>query len=317
MSGTRDQKDREEQATPSLLVLLGIWFAILCWGSAYVAARFLLQPETPSFIPLSPLLLAALRFSIASLFFIPPFVRAILKRHISLRLLLLLSLLGQLTFTLYYFLQYIGIEKTSAGIAAILGVVLIPLFTTLIAQLLREERFRLQLVGWLVLGFLGVTLIVFQHPFTVIVHTGYFLGAVCLIVNTFLFALYNNLSKRWMREISPLVLTSGTMISGAIGLVLLSLFDPLSQWKMLGLLHLTQWLAVLFLALFCSVLSYFTYNFALSKIEASRVAVYFYFEPLVSLALGVLLLGEQLTWQTVVGALVISGAVVAVQHMQH
>jgi drug/metabolite transporter (DMT)-like permease len=146
---------------------------------------------------------------------------------------------------------------------------------------------------------------------------GLSLGAVCLIVNTFLFALYNTLGKRWMHEISPLVLTSGTMISGAIGLVLLSLFDPMSQWKTLGLLHLTQWLAVLFLALFCSVFAYFTYNFALSKIEASRVAVYFYFEPLISLVLGVLLLGEQLAWQTVVGALIISSAVLAVQHMQH
>lgn len=316
MSDTSDQKDREKQVAPSLPVLLGIWFAILCWGSAYVAARFLLQPKAPGFIPLSPLLLASLRFSIASLFFVPPFIQAILKRHISLRLLFLLSLLGQLTFTLYYFLQYIGIEKTSAGIAAILGVGLIPLFTTLVAQLLREERFSIQLVGWLALGFLGVALVVFQQPFAGLVPSSYLEGAICLIANTFLFALYNNLSKRWMREISPMLLTSGTMISGAIGLVLLSLFDPLSQWKTLGLLHLTQWLAVLFLALFCSVFSYFTYNFALSKIEASRVAVYFYFEPLVSLVLGVLLLGEQLTWQTVVGALIISGAVIAVQHMQ-
>src|SRR5579859_6426210 len=87
MSGTRDPKEREKQVAPSLPVLLGIWFAILCWGSAYVAARFLLQPKVAGFIPLSPLLLATLRFSIASLFFVPPFIQAMLKRQISLRLL--------------------------------------------------------------------------------------------------------------------------------------------------------------------------------------------------------------------------------------
>ena len=305
------------QAKRTLPVLLGIWLAIFCWGSAYVVARFLLQPKIPGFILLSPLQLAALRFSIASLFFVPPFIQAILKRQIALHLLFLLGILGQLTFTLYYFLQYIGIEETSASIAAILGDGLIPLFTTLIAQLLREERFSIQRVGWLVLGFLGVAIVVCQQTFTVIVHTGYLLGAVCLIVNTFLFALYSNLSKRWMHEVSPLVLTSGTMISGAIGLGLLSLFDPLHQWKTLGQLHLSQWLGILFLALFCSVFSYFTYNFALSKMEASRVAIYFYFEPLISLVLGILLLGEQLTCQTVVGALIISAAVLVMQRIQH
>jgi len=82
-----------------------------------VAARFLLHPQTSGFISLSPLLLATLRFGIASLFFIPSLVQAIRKRQVSWRLLLLLSLLGQLTFTVYYWLQYIGIEKTSASIA--------------------------------------------------------------------------------------------------------------------------------------------------------------------------------------------------------
>jgi hypothetical protein len=70
MSKVKKQQTDENKSVPSYFVSVGIWFAIFCWGSAYVAARFLLHPETAGFVILSPLLLAALRFSIAALFFI-------------------------------------------------------------------------------------------------------------------------------------------------------------------------------------------------------------------------------------------------------
>jgi drug/metabolite transporter (DMT)-like permease len=73
-------------------------------------------------------------------------------------------LLGQLTFTLYYWLQYIGIQHTNASISAILGVGLIPLFTAFLAPLFGAERLNLPLLALLLLGFFGVALIVFQQP---------------------------------------------------------------------------------------------------------------------------------------------------------
>lgn len=296
-----------------MFVSAGIWFAIVCWGGAYIAARFLLRPATPGLVSLSPALLAALRFSIASLFFIIPLVRAVVQRQISGHQLLLMALLGQLTFSLYYWLQYIGIQQTSASIAAILGVGLIPLFTALLAQGFGAERLHVSIVGALLVGFVGVALIVLQRPLAVTLHSGFLFGALCLVANTFFFALYSNLSKRWMRDISPVVMTAGTMVSGAIGLVLLSFLDPTgNHWSEVPLLDVTQWMALLYLAIGCSVLAYFAYNVALNTMEASRVTVYFYFEPGVTVVLGVLLLGEQLTWQMFAGAAAIAASVVMV-----
>ncbi len=74
----------------------------------------------------------------------------------------------------------------------------------------------------------------------------------------------------------------------------------------------TQWVALLFLALVCSVIAYFVYNFALTRVAASRVAVYVYFEPVVAVLLGVTLLGESLSWQTIGGAVAIGLSVVMV-----
>ncbi len=46
-------------------------------------------------------------------------------------------------------------------------------------------------------------------------------------------------------------------------------------------------MALLFLALVCSVMAYFAYNVALTRIDAARVAVYIYFEPVVTILLGI------------------------------
>jgi drug/metabolite transporter (DMT)-like permease len=105
------------------------------------------------------------------------------------------------------------------------------------------------------------------------------------------------------------------MLGGAIGLLLLSLTDPIhNRWGDIIRLNAMQWVALLFLSLGCSVIAYFVYNFALTKISASRVAVYIYFEPVVAIILGVTLLGERPSWQTLCGAVVI-GASVAIVNM--
>jgi len=135
---------------------------------------------------------------------------------------------------------------------------------------------------------------VFPQRVHVAQEAGFMLGAVCLIGDAFAFALYTNLSKRWMCMISPLVMTGGTMVSGASGLVLLSLLDLTNNcWSNIGHLDSNQWVAPLFRALICSVAAYFAYNFALTRIPASRAAVYIYYiEPVVAVLLGTILLNE-------------------------
>jgi len=101
------------------------------------------------------------------------------------------------------------------------------------------------------------------------------------------------------------------MVSGTFGLLLLCSLDSVhNKWSDIARLALPQWFALLFLALFCSVFAYFAYNLALSKRTASRVTFYFYFEPIVAILLGILLLNEHLTWQILVGGVTIIGAMI-------
>jgi drug/metabolite transporter (DMT)-like permease len=318
MNKTLEQPAANSATGPRLIIYLGVWFAVFNWGASFVAARFLLHPASTALVALSPTLLAALRFSIASLFFLVPLVHAIVRKQLSLRDVLLMLLLGQLAFSLYFWMQYTGVQQTNASIASILVVGLIPIFTALLEPVFGRTQLAFSLFAALLLGFIGVALIVFQQPVAMTLQSGFLLGVLCLLGNAFCFALYSHLSKRWLRVMSPVVLTGGTMFSGACGLILLTLINPVqNRWQDVMLLNPVQWLALLFLALVCSVISYFAYNMALSKLDASRVAVYIYFEPVVTVLLGIALLGEQLTWQIVLGALSIACSIVLVTWLKH
>src|SRR5207302_1898629 len=149
------------QATPpravnSILIYAGIWFAVIAWGTSFVAARTLLHVEGAGQASLSPVVLAALRFGIASLFFIFPLAKAILRRQVSLRKLLLMACLGQIAFSLYFWLQYTGVQNTNASISSILVVGLIPVVTAFLSQFFGEKPLSPATFSALLLGFLGV-----------------------------------------------------------------------------------------------------------------------------------------------------------------
>ncbi len=299
---------------PSRLAYLALWFAVIAWGGSFVAARLLLHSTGRGQVALSPTVLAAARFSVAAAFFLVPVLRAVVRREVSGRDLLRMAALGQVAYSIYFWLQYTGVQQTNAGIASILVVGLIPLATALMAHAMGKERLTERHVAALLLGCAGVAIVAVQQGVQLARNAGFVLGALCLVGNALAFALYSTLSQRWMRTISPLVMTGGTMLCGAIGLLLLSLTDPAqNRWGDVARLAPGQVVALLFLALVCSVVAYFAYNFALTRLAAGRAAVYIYFEPVVALALGAALLSERVNLQTILGAGLIAASVALVQ----
>jgi len=297
-------------ARPSPLVYACLWFAVIAWGGSFVAARLLPHSSSAGEVALSPTLLAAARFSIASIFFIVPLSRAVFQPRVSRGALLRLAALGLLAYTGYFWLQYTGVRQTGAGVASILVVGLIPLATALLSQLMGAGQLNRSKVAALLLGIAGVFIVALQEGLDVRRDANFALGALCLVGNAVVFALCSILSKRWLQTISPLVLTGGAMLSGAIGLILLSLADPsANRWFDIGRLTAMQVVALLFLALVSSVAAYFAYNFALTRMPADRAAMFVYFEPVVAVALGTVLLGERLSWPSTLGALLISASV--------
>lgn len=295
--------------------LLGL--TMIVWGGSFVAARALLASDNTSTTVLTPLVLAALRFGLASIFFIPLLVvrewrerpRRSTARRMKLSDLLILAGLGQLGIAAYFWLQYTGVQLTNAGIASILVVGLIPMSTAFVARARLGEALRLGHGIALIVGLTGVGIIVIQRGSveSVSLSGSFTLGALCLVADAMLFAVYSTLVRNFRYRFDSLSLTAGTTAMGTFGLLVLALAT--GGLSAIGSLSGWQWIAVLYLSLICSVVGYFCYNRALASIEAGRASSWVYLEPPVALAFGALLLGERITVGSVIGGLIIAASV--------
>lgn len=292
-----------------MLIYIGLFFAVIAWGGSFVAARAVLAGDGAT---LSPVVLAALRFTLASAILLP-LAAWQMRREASLRLrdLPLIFMLGQVGISAYFWLQYTGVQLTNAGISAILVVGLMPAATALLARLTLDERFTLAKTLGMALGAAGVVAVASQRDLRVSLESGFLFGMLCLVANALCFALYSAAIRRLRARYSSLTLTSLITISGTLGLLLLGAAE--GGWARIGDLSAGQWWAIGFLVVACSVVAYFAYNYTLARLEASKAVTWLYLEPVVAVALGAALLSEQVTGPTILGGLLIAGSVYLVQ----
>jgi drug/metabolite transporter (DMT)-like permease len=276
-------------------------FVATVWGFSFVAASMALET-------LSPVLLATTRFIIASIIFSPVLIRSLLRGNIPLRRDLRdMALLGFLSISIYFWLQYTGVQYAGAGISALIVVGFIPILTGLASSLILKEAFdRRRLLG-VGLGFSGVLLITLPNLILGAVNTRFFIGVACLLGNAVCFSMYSTLSRRLLKTYSePAIVTSYVTVFGTLALIPMSLT---SDWATVWTLSTNQWIAVFFLASICSGLAYFLWNYALSRIDSVQAAVWLYLEPVVAFIGVYLLYGTVPDTLTILGGvLVLAGA---------
>lgn len=275
----------------------------LIWGLSFVAASVVLTT-------LSPVTLATLRFIIASLIFAPIVASNALKgtspRPNDLKE---MALLGFLSISLYFWLQYTGVKYAGAGVSALLVVGFIPVLTGVASSIILKEAMGRGKALGAATGFLGVALITLPKLTAVNLDTGFLFGVACLLGNAVCWSLYSTLSRRLMQRTGrPAYVTGHVTLFGALFLVPLSLT---SDWGALGTLSQGQWLSVLYLAVVCSGGGYLLWNYALSRMESVRAAVWLYLEPVAAFMGEAVILGLLPDTVTVAGGgLVLLGALV-------
>ncbi|MFB0558332.1 MAG: DMT family transporter [Candidatus Bathyarchaeia archaeon] len=267
------------------------------WGLSFVAARIILTT-------LSPVLLAALRFFIASVVFAPIILRESnqggVLPHKDLGE---LAVLGFLSISVYFWLQYTGVKFAGAGISALLVVGLIPILTGLASSVLLRERLNSRKALGTALGLLGVTLITVPGLLIEKVDWRFYIGVACLFGNAACWALYSTMSRRLMKRIQrPALVTAWVTIFGTLALIPMSLS---SDWSRLGSLTPLQWSGVAYLAIVCSGLGYFLWNYALSRLEAVKAAVWLYLEPIMAFIGEIIILGATPSVTTILGGVVV------------
>lgn len=277
-------------------------FALLCaiWGSTWLVIKV-------GYGGLGPFNVAALRFLIAGVLFaaLVPLMRATWPKTRGEWLLTLW--VGATLFAADYGLIYWGEQFIESGLTAILFATM-PLMTAIAAHVyVPGDRITpRKLVGTL-LAFLGVVALFADHvrldaskalPMLAIVGSGAF-AAVASVA-----------TKRHGAALHPAALNAPAMAFGAILLIAAS-FLAGDGFGLPG--DGATWLAVLYLAVAGSVVTFLVYFTLLKTWSVTTMSFIAVFTPVVALLLGFLVLRERPTpWTGLGAALILAGVALAV-----
>jgi drug/metabolite transporter (DMT)-like permease len=198
-----------------------------------------------------------------------------------------------------------GMKFTLAAHGALLYATT-PIMVLCLSCIWLKERLSLFKIIGITLGFCGVLLVLFEKGIKFSGQT--FKGDILLFFAVLTWSLYTILSKKMLKKYQPLQVTGYSLTLGAI------LFLPIGILPLIrqdyGIVTRSGLSSILYLAILTSVLGYLTWNWALSKIEASKVAVVSNLQPIFAALLAWVFLGEKITAAFIVGALIVASGVV-------
>jgi drug/metabolite transporter (DMT)-like permease len=280
-------------------VWVALWIVYIVWGSTYLGIE--LAGET---IP--GVFGAGVRFTLVGLivFGVVVWRRGLAALRIRRAELAAAALVGLLlpgaNAVLFVTEQHVPIGLTSLIIASV------PLWVLLLRLAVGERPDRIASLGLLV-GFAGIAVLV--RPGGGSGSLGYLLLTVAAAIS---WAVGSFLSPRMPVPRDAMVATAYETFVGGLVLTVIGLastspsdLDP-SRWSTRSILGLV------YLILVGSVVGYTAYAWLLGNAPLGQVSTYAYVNPVVAIALGVLVLDEKLTLRVVLGALLILAAVAIV-----
>ncbi|MFN4285193.1 MAG: DMT family transporter [Lacibacter sp.] len=268
--------------------------SVVCffWGTTWLASK-----EGVRHMP--ALQLAGLRQLIGgSIYLIYFFARgASLPRLKELGPLVVLALLN---FVFSNGLSTWGVKYISAGLASIIGAIF-PLWIVVIGLFRGSERIPLKAIAGMVLGFAGVCIIFYEHLEDFLVPDFRF-GIALSLLATWTWAIGSLYTKQQAARFNPYFGLGFQMVIAGGLLLGISAFDP--KFLPLHNIPTASWLAIAYLVVFGSLISFIAYLYALQHLPTEQASIYAYVNPIVAVLLGALLFNEKLTIVLMAGGLV-------------
>jgi drug/metabolite transporter (DMT)-like permease len=211
-----------------------------------------------------------------------------------------LLLYGLLGVSLNQLLFILGLSLTSAINTTILTAT-IPVFTLAAAGLLGREKLTARAAVGIGLASYGAWLLLNAQRFSW--SSPNFRGVSLLLLNCLSYSLYLVLSRPILRHYRVATFTATVFRYGAILIVLVALPQLVRlDWTAVPPL---AWICVVAVIVLCTAIPYLLNSWALARTHASHVAFYVFLQPVITTALAIVFLSEQLTPKTALAALMI------------
>jgi len=280
-----------------LLVVL-----IVFWGSSFVVVKLVLAEG------LTPVSIATFRFLLAGGLFAlmlvlrrirKPGDRVLVERR-DLPVLVFLALSGV---TFFFLAQYTGIKLAGASIAAIFVCLLSPILIAIASTRLLKERISRGQAFGICFAAVGTLIVVLGGSVSLQFNPEFFYGSILLLATPVLWTFYTLLGKRTIEKYNPVTVLTYVIVFGGLLLLPFSMAD--TSIRLALSMSLSSWLAIAYLAVTCTLVGYYIWFYAVERVGATVTSSILFAEPLVTVLLAALFVGEQITVPIGVGGLLI------------
>jgi drug/metabolite transporter (DMT)-like permease len=204
--------------------------------------------------------------------------------------------LGLLFFGLFPILFNASLIFTTAARGA-LALSTLPLLTMVVAAALGVEPLTMRKTAGVLVATTGVAVALLSSLASA--PSGAWRGDALMVGAAFCMALYSVWSKPFIARSGPIPFTTMGMSAGALFLITVSAirgsFEPVAAFGP------PQWMAVIYLGLFGSALTFYLWAFALSRTTPTRVAISVTVNPITAALVGAVLLDEPIRWNLIAG----------------
>jgi drug/metabolite transporter (DMT)-like permease len=273
------------------VINLYITLSIIFWASSFVGIRAAISDFTPIEIAVLRFIVSSIALIVITISLKPIFPK---KAH-----LFRFFQLGFVLFINHISLNY-GIRTITAGETTLI-VSTSQIFQVLFAYLFLKENISRQFLVGLFLCFLGVSIIAFQKSIGMSSNKGVFLVLIAAVTNAAFFVI----QKPLLINYTPLeVVSYSTWITT---ILLLPLGGSIVE--SLSTANLNSILSVIYIGI-ASVIAHILWSKVLSKIDASKSAIFLYTIPVMTIIIGFLWLRELPSLISCLGGAIILGGVI-------
>ena len=274
---------------------LSVFCVAFFWGTSFLGIRIAVETIPPFFVAGIRNLLSG---SLILLFLIGKgnvklMTKTQLFRAFVLSIMMIVLANGLTTFSEKYI---------SSGLASLIST-LSPLCVLLLNLALGNEKISFKTSFGIVLGMFGIFLI-YQNNLSDFINPEYRLGIFAILTAVLMWASGTIITKKGLKNPAPMLLNVSVQMIFA-GLILLVI-----QFSLNGTIHPERFstrseIAVLYLALFGSVVGYVAYSYLISQWPSTKVSVLAYVNVVVALFLGWLILDEIITSKIIFATILI------------
>ncbi|MFK2822360.1 DMT family transporter [Arcobacter sp. YIC-80] len=283
----------------NLIGVLSLIFAMFIWGSSFIALKSAMND-------LAPFTVIFIRMLAASLCFVY-FIKSFLKYDFSKKDIKYILLLALFEPCLYFIFEAKALQLTSASQAGMIAS-LMPLITAMAAGYFLKEIITRKLILGSALAMLGV-ISLSVNASTSVSAPNPLLGNFLELLAMSCAAGYTIVAKYLTHKFSALFITAIQAFIGCIFFFPFFLFEYFTT-PMVFSVEALSW--TIYLGVVVTLGGYGLYNFALTKVDASKTAVFVNLIPVFTLILAFLILGEKLTsFELTASAVILAGVILS------